>query len=79
MIDMERTNSMRCDKCGSVLPEGALFCEDCGARQRVQTRSRYTAGSGGVKGKSANKKRSKRARRARRIRGALYILSLIHI
>ncbi len=71
--DMVRTTIMRCERCGSVLPVGSLFCENCGARLRVQTQSRNAAGTGGGKGKSANKKRGRRARRARRIRNALYI------
>ncbi len=77
MIDRERITVMRCERCGSVLPQGSLFCEECGARQRAQTQSRYAADRGGGKGNSANKKRSKRARRARRIRGALYICGAV--
>ncbi len=63
---------MRCERCGSILPDHSLFCENCGTRQHAQTEPHRSAEASGIT-RQKNKKRSKRARRARRNRRALLI------
>lgn len=67
---------MKCERCGSILPDHSLFCENCGARLHTQTQMRRDAGESGAN-KPANTKRGRRAKRARRIRRALLTIGAL--
>lgn len=68
---MERNTIMRCERCGSILPNHSLFCENCGTRQHAQTEPHRSAEPSGID-RPKNRKHSKRVRRARRIRRAIF-------